>query len=145
MKKLTLALLALCVVLSITFTSCIIDDFTRPDKSMRDCVNATTWVPVSVTKDGISVLSDFTAFKITFGVTATAGQMITGPTNPETKTVTYNVTESTIIVMGGLTGWATTLVTASTNGNYCTELKFTVSITNSTTGAADYAFVLQRQ
>ena len=112
---------------------------------MIECVKATTWVPVSVTKAGSSVLSDFSSFKITFDAAATGGQIITGPTNPETKTVTYSVGENAITVTGGLTGWSTTLVTASTNGDACSEFKFTVNITNPKTGAADYAFVLKKQ
>lgn len=148
MKKLTLALLALCMVVAISFTSCKKGGGDPEPTKLKERIQSKCYGLGSVTKAGSNVTSDFTGAKICFGADATSGSLITGGSSSVTATTTFNVGDNTITVAGtnfpGTTGWASTLTSASSPEDG-SALTFTVTITNPKTGAADYVFNLVKQ
>jgi|GEM_PF-5334735 len=143
MKKLTLALLALCMVASFALTSC--KEKKKPAPTLKERIQGKTYVLGTVTKGGASVTSDFTGAKLIFDAVGAAGSITSGGTATQTVNVTYNVGESSITVGGTPpTGWAATLTAASAPEDGAT-FTFTVNINNPKTGAADHVFSLIKQ
>jgi hypothetical protein len=152
MKKLTLALLAICLVFSVAVTSCgknkTCEERGDCPKTLKEKLAGSTYGLGSVSKGGTSVTSDFTGFKMVFNSDASSVVITTGGTSSTNVTASLNVSDATVTITSTPpSGWASTLTNASSTGDVTPgpDFKFNVTINNPKTGQADHRFELVRQ
>ncbi|MBI3219734.1 MAG: hypothetical protein HYZ44_09500 [Bacteroidetes bacterium] len=125
----------------------------EPTLTLKDKIQGKSYILGTVTKNGVSVTSEFTGFKISFSADATVVTIISGGTSSATCNVSATVAENTITLATPDCFRTSTLTNVSTgvDGSFlkfdCTLQSSSIVITpgGRTSSTNNYTFNLIKQ